>query len=370
MNKNKSTAEIATISFDVSDVELAEKTLSQTTHKKFMRKKFKNIEAHSKSDKYFVSNNEMVSHPFVNALHLAFSEHRPILISPDMIWLMICQGLAQHININAEDLRKQFVKHKGKIDLSVTRDEFVKGSSKNDWQGVFEELSQKIGDNCVSDIKNLIVAEFSTTTEIEKAAYEITLMESMQNYFTYSGTTMCGIPSITINGTVEDWDLIIQKSKQLKKYKLDWWINSLLPILQEFKNAVDGNINKQHWQSIYKLNSASGGPYINGWILKFFPYVKEQRNSYLNENVNSFGLTTNSFSTGLSKAKFDWNYFGSKIELDFIAGFIGISQDKISKTLTPEIGWSINKRADKNLKEQNNISLAKDILSILKLNIL
>jgi hypothetical protein len=42
---------------------------------------------------------------------LAYAGHRPVALSPDMIWLMICQGVAHHINANAEQLRPQFVKH-------------------------------------------------------------------------------------------------------------------------------------------------------------------------------------------------------------------------------------------------------------------
>ena len=36
-------------------------------------------------------------HPLVTALHLAYAEHRPVRLSPDMIWLLICQGVAQHV---------------------------------------------------------------------------------------------------------------------------------------------------------------------------------------------------------------------------------------------------------------------------------
>ena len=44
-------------------------------------------------------------HPVVAAVHRAFMEHRPLCLSPDMIWLMIIQGVANHINAHAEELR-------------------------------------------------------------------------------------------------------------------------------------------------------------------------------------------------------------------------------------------------------------------------
>src|SRR5262249_9381561 len=62
-------------------------------------------------------------HPLLGALHFAFAEHRPLFLSPDIIWLTLTQGLANHININAERLRRQFVQHDGQLTIVVRRDE-------------------------------------------------------------------------------------------------------------------------------------------------------------------------------------------------------------------------------------------------------
>src|SRR5262245_36947832 len=34
------------------------------------------------------------SHPLVGALHAAFRDHRPVCLSPDIVWLTLAQGLA------------------------------------------------------------------------------------------------------------------------------------------------------------------------------------------------------------------------------------------------------------------------------------
>ncbi len=52
-------------------------------------------------------------HPLAAAVHYAFSEHRPLILSPDVVWLTIAQGFAQHVNANAETLRRRFVRHQG-----------------------------------------------------------------------------------------------------------------------------------------------------------------------------------------------------------------------------------------------------------------
>src|SRR5579871_1790356 len=36
-------------------------------------------------------------HPLIDSVHTAFSQHRPLLLSPDSIWLVLAQGFAHHI---------------------------------------------------------------------------------------------------------------------------------------------------------------------------------------------------------------------------------------------------------------------------------
>ena len=53
-------------------------------------------------------------HPFVAAVHSAYAEHRPLVLSPDMFWLLVAQGFANHVNLNAEAMRHHFVQFEGK----------------------------------------------------------------------------------------------------------------------------------------------------------------------------------------------------------------------------------------------------------------
>ena len=58
-------------------------------------------------------------HPFMGAVHAAFRDHRPLVLSPDMFWLLIAQGFARCINEDAEQFKSQFVGHDGKATLEV-----------------------------------------------------------------------------------------------------------------------------------------------------------------------------------------------------------------------------------------------------------
>ena len=73
------------------------------------------------------------------------------------------------------------------------------------------------------------------------------------------------------------------------------------------------------------------------------------KNPYIEREPKEFmeGLETNQFNNGLSKADFIWNYFGNKYQMEFLAGFVGIKQDKKTLTLRPEIGWLVKDKKNK-----------------------
>jgi Domain of unknown function (DUF4419) len=284
-------------------------------------------------------------HPFIVALHQAFNDHRPLSLSPDMIWLLIAQGLAEHINCHAEELRSHFVKHQGKVNIVVRRDDFVKGNSTNDWSKVFTEFSTSIRQYIGETNHNILVPTFSTTGVVEKAATEIVLLDAVQSYFEYEVDTLCGIPQIQLEGNIADWQHLLERTIQIDRYQLEWWVDALIPILEQFVLAVQGNPDRDFWRSIYKYDDSSGGITITGWITEFFPYLQEERyvpakvsfqQRYQNEEIQ-----ISSFPSGLAKAPFLWKYLETDYEMEFLGGFVGVKQDRHSLFLRPEIGWVV-----------------------------
>ena len=296
-------------------------------------------------------------HPFVAAVHTAYAEHYPLTISPDMIWLLITQGFAMHINQHPEEMRRYFVDFQGKKNLDIRRDDFVKGSPDNDWEGAFNEFSQLIEQNTGKGLLDLVTSEFSTTTPVEKAAFQVTLMDAMKNYFSYSSTTMCGIPRITLEGSVADWESIERKAQELAHYDLQSWIEVLMPILQEFTRAAKGQPDKEFWRSIYKIDSGCGSPTVNGWILNFFPYkaidgvvqpFAIKRKYYTDSNGKQLPMEagTDEFPSGFSKADILWNYLGKFYKMELLAGFTGFRQDPQTLSLRPVISWAVVDRQE------------------------
>ncbi len=295
------------------------------------------------------------THACIAALHIAFAQHRPIVISPDMIWLMIIQGAGILIHENNEKLQNAIVVFDSIKQISIRRDDFIKGNENNDWTSVFPQFSDSIQKYMSDSMYDLFTPSFSTTTIIEKNAFEIGLMYAVDSYFDYIFESYCGIPEITLEGTTRDWKWIAENCSKLNKIGLSKWTKNLQPILNEFVNASEGKIDTLFWQSMYKWSGESGGPYITGWIIKFFPYIYSENeaieNPFIHGNKYAYsGLRSNNFPSGLSKVDLDLMFLENnslnRYNMELYSGYIGILQDTFSKSLKPEIGWAIRDKKD------------------------
>lgn len=338
------------------------------------------------------------NHPFMLTLNTAYDMHYPISLSPDTIWLMILQGLSNHVNENAQALRKKFVAHEGKSMLIVRRPNFRMGDPANDWPGVFSEFSTQIRGHIGENTHSILAQPFSTTGAIEKTAMELTLMDALQSYFVYSLITMCGFPSVTLEGTREDWQNLRRRAEGLRQFDLHWWMAGLLPMLDQFVAARNGSPDREFWCNFYKIEViGSGRSFIQGHVLSLFPYLGTRRptaeqltddlTSYLRDKKNSSeseiqievaklreeiktgeeklsdrglrrnphmgvklqerngGIQMSDVPATMNSAPLMWNYLGQNCEMDLLAGFIGASQNPKTLALRPELGWAIRKRS-------------------------
>jgi hypothetical protein len=352
--------------FAVDDVEPAKELLPERNFRKMFEDKL-GVAIESCSEKS--KDATLVpseGHGFIATLHLAFAEHRPLAISPDDIWLLILQGFADHIGMEPERYRDKLVSHKGKKLLTVRRDEYVKGRE-NDWGDSIDEFCERIARNCDTEIYDIATGKFSTTGRVEEVAFKIALMDTMKNYFSYREMTLCGIPEITLSGTPEDWRSIIERCERLREYDLFWWMNHLIPVLKKFEAASKGEVDRKFWSSIYKRQAQSGGDVVTGWILKFFPYMREgrslERNPFLATDFSKFtsygfvqGFNLDNFSSGLSEAPFVWDYLDKKFDMAFVSGFAGVRQNRETKELSPAIAWAVVEKSARSANRESRES--------------
>ncbi|KAB8145807.1 DUF4419 domain-containing protein [Chloroflexia bacterium SDU3-3] len=258
------------IAFAVSDVALAPKPLPTLPHPETIRATLAvKVEQIGPLPSLVICDDR---HALVSAARCAFYDHRPLVLSPDIIWFCIAQGFANHMAIHAEELRERFVDFSEKKTLVVERSDFRLGQE-NPWEEVFSAFSQQIAASIGEGMRRLLVADFSTTGAVERAATEVLMMDAFQAYFEYEMRVGCGIPSITLLGTPADWQSVRQRALALGEYGLEWWVDELRPILDELVASAEGKVDRAFWQSFFHYRSGSLVQEMTGWIQVLFPYM-------------------------------------------------------------------------------------------------
>ena len=309
----------------------------------------------------------------------AFDKHYSLVLSPDMIWLLISQGIATHINENAESLRDRLVDFEGQRTLSITTERDLL-ENEQDWNWIIPAFCDSIDCNMKGQFSDLMVCNFSTTGLVERISSQITMMESVKKFFKYEVMRIgCGIPDITLLGTPDDWKEIRSRLSRLDDLDLSWWRRELEPVLDEFVNASQGKVNRKFWLDMVKQYSperrqqafcGSSGivpAEYNGWFTVFFPFVEKEN---VNPRISRTPKTVTHNTKVCSEIKktdvlyrIIWDDHEEIHNLELWAGFIGMEMDWENRTLKPSISWMMR---EKSSTDKTLANLNPDDLKLLK----
>ncbi|CAL8133301.1 unnamed protein product [Orchesella dallaii] len=194
---------------------------------------------------------------FVKTVLKCYNNHFNLIIRPDDIWTAIMSQFSYYLNKNVEKFRNEFVNFEEKREL-------VFPLSQN------ETLRTISYDHMVdSQVRDWVMPNFSTTTDNDRVTIGVIFMASMKKYFDYSARAACGIPYVTLDGTVQDYLNILGRLEKLKDYELQRWYDLLHPVIRQFVEAKSGKVDEAFWKSIVNVNGGSGRYYITGWITAF-----------------------------------------------------------------------------------------------------
>ena len=316
--------------------------------------------------------NEIFSHKkssLIQGLILAYKNHYPITITPDMIWILILQGFSRFMEKYENLVRERFVNFTGKKDLKVERLQYSPYSAtKEVWDGIMKEFVEKIGKNVGQETIDNLECNFSTTSPVALVTSQVSIMSAMKQYFTYRVLMAgCGISSITLEGSIEDWEKIKSKLEFLSTKALKWWTKHLIPIIdniietKKYYNSK-GKLSKElieFWKGMIRLKGR-GDMYdphmVNGWIVKFIPNLSNEKPEVYEEiyetNVPDQIISCPMELTWLSLQ-------GKKIDYScsLFSGFYGMVQDKETFNVRPVIGYAVvveNKTESDITVEQKN----------------
>ena len=284
-------------------------------------------------------------HPLVSAVHCAFAEHRPLVLSPDIIWLTICQGFGHHVLNNPEALRPHIVDFEGKQGIRIESECW---GSLEDWRKIVSDFGDRLELAVKHELADVMRCDFSTSTMDTRVASQIVLMHTMQRYFAYEVVCICGIPRVTLRGTVDDWREIQSRVRALAQYDLGWWTTPLSLIAQRFVETAEGRPMRRFWQSIYKPEEQYGDDVFHGWLGDLFPYlvggvdrIPDKRNPNIGLSLQEReGIAPSSIPIGLCSVPVRIHGVIPDQDRELVAGFAGVMQHT-DLDLEPVIGWGV-----------------------------
>lgn len=289
---------------------------------------------------------------FLSTVKFAYNDHRPLELSPDDIWLVLCQSFGDHVTANKDSLENLLLKEDHPEIITIRNDKLTH-SDDAEWSNVMTSLSDEIDAMSKDEFRNLVVQEYSTTTKTISTVYRATHMDITSHYVKYNVVTMCGFPSITLLGTPDDWKKIYEKVDGFSEFGLAHWVEELKPVLHEFVVASEGNPNIDFWKSFYKTVTVYDTDVISGWILKFYPYIRKTRNGEDSYSPNPYLEGSNyllseigdeSLPKGRKETEFQWTCLKDSVfteSLMLFSGFYGILQDEETGAVRPNIAWII-----------------------------
>ena len=221
------------------------------------------------------------------------------------------------------------------------------------------------------DLIEILTPNFSTTTYDSIIVCKISIMGSFKKNFDYEmQLSGCGIPYIILEGTVEDYQKIIEKSMKLKRYKFEWYINRIIPHIEKMVEAKEGKIDKNYFMNMIQKKeiiettfglSGKGKQkvqvdYLSGWFLSFFAYYGEKRYDGKIERFVKDTIKVENFSKLANQMlivpfKIVDLVHGKEYLMKYKVGFVGCDQNDKNE-IFPIQGWFVSPSSE---KERNSI---------------
>ena len=294
------------------------------------------------------------------AVLTAYNNHWKLRTSPDDWWFCVIKRVACAIdkNANKKSVRKMFVDHEGKKTIEVV----VPDTSiyTVDYSWFFDQISKGVQANIkVPEFVDGMTADFSTTTAVQKIVSQITMMNSVQEYFRFGVKYGCGIPAVEMLGTEDDWSRLKSKLKVLRTLlepvendlhlSSEWW-DVVEKVFNNLLATYQGRAVSEWWSHIMSYENAylSGvyfapGEYrYRGWITEFLEGAK-------------YAMDIDRMTSGLLSVPIELKHpSGVQDTAAVVAGMLGFTvhtdEDK-EVSVQPFQGWSLLLASDSPFRE-------------------
>jgi hypothetical protein len=235
-----------------------------------------------------IDNNTILSlgnHKLLLGYLNAYFNHCHIKLNPNIIWQLILNNFSQHVRLHSdkESFRKKFVNFLGKKEIICIKIGSFEDVNEN-LNDIIKEFCEKISVIIGEELIDILTPNFTTSNENSIIAGKVSIMSAFENFFDYEVMMFsCGIPYIILEGSLNDWENILNKLKFLSKY--DFYIKNMEKDIIEIINTKKGKIDLEFWSKIIMettIKEKIRNPceidsdfheikniYITGWILDF-----------------------------------------------------------------------------------------------------
>lgn len=281
---------------------------------------------------------EPASSLLLRAIHLCFTAHLPLSLSPDLLWYAVVHETAVHIRLNSPAYEGLFTETPGQQQLICVRDDLAALDWGRSIHLVQQPLRARIGD----DVADLFQPTFSTTTTDDATAALVALMDVVSPYYRFQWVSLCGIPRIRLEGSGRDWRLLAARVRELEGWfeGLRPWFKSLHPVLDTICATASGwGADPDFWRSLYKWESASGGDRVTGWITTFFAHRYTEEGPVPKRSFGPGTTVEEDFPSHLSRVPFRWETPSGTVPMAFLGGVLGITRD--GEWIRPRLGHAV-----------------------------
>ena len=279
---------------------------------------------------------------FVSSIFTAYSSHWNLVLRPDDVWIAITSNFAKYMEKEGEALRSKFVNFEGKKELKVYGNGNIYSAN---YDQLISDMAVEIEKNTVTAVRSWLEPNFSTTTPNDRTVGRVVLMSAMKKFFDYKMCLMCGIPNVTLEGTLEDWKDIRARTEKLKEYGLEDLGLILIDILDQFIQSYQGNVDKDFWARICHREGGGSGPsYICGWVNAFIAFDLDGNyiiNDYAKiKATHEYGkIETDDVPVGAVEVPVTIDDNGKEYKTIFYGGFLMSGFDASKSEIRPQLDW-------------------------------
>lgn len=274
--QNKSTFKFPNVEVNKLDSFTSEDLLSRLRGQKFYDAEHDKVLMHSTAKPNLTR--PYLGNGLLGTIYQAYSWHIPLTLRPDDLWLAIIFNFGRYVKSHSEQMRSLFVDHLGRKQLLVrVASPYLHYTTEKHWEEFVDLMADQIKKNTKNEVVDWMIPTFSTTTQKDRMVAQVALMSTVNDYFQMKFILLCGFSEITLEGTLEDWQQLYNKTQGLYKFgvkELSDWADLLLPVLNEFISAYQGKVNEDFWErAVTSERRGSGGQEtFRGWFLVFSPF--------------------------------------------------------------------------------------------------